>query len=230
MKKILSSLISLILIFNFVSCDLLLPNSSDVSNKQQYVNVSSINLNQTNIIGYKGNTYLLSATINPSNATNASITWASNKPSVASVSNIGLVTFNNPGEAIISAVSADGAKAYCNVIVERNIEHVVINITMENAGKYFDFSCTKENRYITFGLTPKREYRNAQFEFQNVCYTVTGNIFYRNYNGYGFNKDFTFTLYLNRAETVMIPSEHSISTYSYKIVNVSGTMSYDVEH
>lgn len=221
MKKLTSIFIVIILLLNFVSCDILTPD------KGQYIKVSSINLSETNIIGYRGDTFLLSATINPSNATNSSVKWSSSAPDVASVSSIGLVTLNNPGNATISAVSADGAKAYCYVTVERNIEQVVINLSKSNAGKYLEFYCEKQNGGLWFSLGPKREYDNEKYEFNNVSCTVSGTI-YAMYCGNWNNKEFYFTLFNNSTEYCRAIG--SIERYSYEIVNITGTLTYYVEH
>lgn len=229
MKKIIFVLILLCSIFSCTSCDILL--SSGKQQQPQYVLPTGISLSQNIITGYKGDKFLLSATITPSNSIDQSVYWSTDNPNVATVSTIGLVELKNVGDAIITATTAYGQTAHCLVSVERNIEHVVINITMENAGKYFDFHCYKENGLLRFVLVPKKEYDSSKYVYENVCYTITGSIFYRDYYGseYG-DKDFTFPLYLDRSEIVRIPAGYSIVTYSYKITNVSGTMSYYVEH
>ncbi|WP_175574454.1 HYR domain-containing protein [Algoriphagus marinus] len=50
----------------------------------------------------------LTATIQPSNASNKAVTWSTSNSSIASVNSNGLVTGNAAGEAIITATSVDG--------------------------------------------------------------------------------------------------------------------------
>lgn len=69
-----------------------------------------------------GESFTITATIAPSNATNKSVTWTSTAPSVASVTGNGLTATVNAltaGSASIKAVTADGSyEATCAVTVE----------------------------------------------------------------------------------------------------------------
>ena len=65
-----------------------------------------------------GNSETLTTTFSPGNATNQSVSWTSSNPSVATVTNNGVVTAVSIGTAIIEAVTSDGGyKATCTVIV-----------------------------------------------------------------------------------------------------------------
>ena len=55
-----------------------------------------------------GNTLSLTATVNPANATNQSVTWTSSNPAVAMVSANGTVTAVSAGTATITVTTADG--------------------------------------------------------------------------------------------------------------------------
>ena len=83
------------------------------------VMVSQITLNATNKELTAGQTFQLSATVLPSNATNNSVTWSSNNTSVATVSTNGLVTAVADGSATITCTAQDGSgvKASCNISV-----------------------------------------------------------------------------------------------------------------
>jgi len=84
------------------------------------VNVSSVSLNKTTDTLVLGNTDILTATVNPSNATNQGVTWTSSDNNVAKVDNTGKVTSINAGIATITATAADTSKtASCNVTVNR---------------------------------------------------------------------------------------------------------------
>jgi uncharacterized protein YjdB len=57
-----------------------------------------------------GNTYLLSPTISPSNATNKDVSYSSSNNSIATVSSSGLITGITPGEATITVTTASNNK------------------------------------------------------------------------------------------------------------------------
>ena len=73
---------------------------------------------QSSIVLEKGETAMLSAQIDPDNATNKSVTWKSNNTGVATVSNSGTVTSVGVGETNITVTTEDGNKtATCKVTV-----------------------------------------------------------------------------------------------------------------
>ena len=84
------------------------------------IKVTLITLDKNNISMYIGNTTILTATINPSNATNKGITWKSTNTNVVTVNSSGVVTAKGAGSAMITA-TADGKTASCSVTV-RNKE------------------------------------------------------------------------------------------------------------
>ena len=95
------------------------------------VKVSSITLNQTSLtLTSKGQTASLTATVNPGNAANKSITWSSSNSSIATVSANGTVTAVTNGTADITATAADGsgvsAKCSVTVRVPNNIKTIAI--------------------------------------------------------------------------------------------------------
>ena len=79
--------------------------------------VSSVSLDKTSATLTEGETVTLSATVNPSNASNKNVTWTSDNPSVAAVNN-GVVTAVSAGTATITVTTVDGSKtATCTVTV-----------------------------------------------------------------------------------------------------------------
>ena len=95
------------------------------------VKVSSITLNQTSLtLTSKGQTASLTATVNPGNAANKSITWSSSNSSVATVNANGTVTAVANGTADITATAADGSgvSAKCNVTVKiaNNVKTIML--------------------------------------------------------------------------------------------------------
>lgn len=85
------------------------------------VYVSDISLSHTGISLTAGQTFSLSATISPSNATNKSVTWTSSNSAVATVSR-GAVKAQKAGTATVYAVSSNGKKASCTVTVAEKQE------------------------------------------------------------------------------------------------------------
>ena len=82
--------------------------------------VTSIMLNETSLEKKLGDAAVeLTATVKPDNATDKTITWTSEDPAVASVSN-GLVSILGEGTTIITATANDGSgvKATCTVTVK----------------------------------------------------------------------------------------------------------------
>ena len=92
--------------------------------------VASVSLDKTEITLTEGDTHILTATINPDNATNKNVSWKSSNTSVATVSN-GKVTALKAGTTTITVTTEDGGKtATCNVTVNEKI-YSVENISLD---------------------------------------------------------------------------------------------------
>ena len=89
--------------------------------------VESIVITPSSIESQPGNTYQLTATVLPENASDNTLVWSSSDENVASVSASGLVTVTTVGEAIITAEAADGSgvKATCTVSVVTGIADII---------------------------------------------------------------------------------------------------------
>ena len=84
------------------------------------VPVTGVTLNKTSTSLYVGDTETLTATVEPSDATNKNVTWESSNTSVAAVDATGKVTAIGAGTATITVTTEDGAKtATCTVTVSR---------------------------------------------------------------------------------------------------------------
>jgi uncharacterized repeat protein (TIGR02543 family) len=81
--------------------------------------VTSISLNTTKLSLDGGDTYALTATVNPSNAYNKEVVWSSADETIATVSETGVVTAVSKGSVKITATAADGSgkSKYCTVTV-----------------------------------------------------------------------------------------------------------------
>ena len=87
---------------------------------KKVIDVSSITLSNTSIALTEQETFQLSATVNPSNATGKTVTWSSSNTAVATVSNNGLVTAVKEGSATITAKAGDKT-ATCTVTVSKKV-------------------------------------------------------------------------------------------------------------
>lgn len=80
--------------------------------------VTGITLSKTSLELTEGDTFTLTATVAPTDATNEDVTWKSDKPAVASVDENGKVTAVAAGTAKITVTTTDGGKtADCTVKV-----------------------------------------------------------------------------------------------------------------
>ncbi len=88
-----------------------------LSYAHEFIPVSSITLDHTSYSGYPGDTFQLTATVLPDNASNRSVVWSSSNESIATVSQNGLVTLVGGGSAVIVAKTSDGTdlSAQCSV-------------------------------------------------------------------------------------------------------------------
>ena len=95
--------------------------------------VIGVSLDKRSITITVGSTETLTATIEPEDADNQNITWASDNPEVATVNEKGKVTGIKAGKAVITVITEDGEKtATCKVTVkdkEINVTEVKLNKT-----------------------------------------------------------------------------------------------------
>lgn len=112
------------------------------------INVTKITLSDTNLKLNVGQTHQLSASIQPTNATNKTVTWTTNNSSVATVSSNGLVTAKMEGTATITA-KCGSVSASCSVVVTKNVE--VTGITLSPTSMWLEEG---ENRELIPTVTP----------------------------------------------------------------------------
>lgn len=126
MKKVLIPLLAAVALV----CGLFAVACGD--KKPETVAVESVTLSATTAnLTTGGDTLTLTATVTPDNATNKSVSWSSDHPEFASVSDAGVVTPVAAGTAVITA-SADGGKktATCTVTVADPV--AVTGVTLNN--------------------------------------------------------------------------------------------------
>jgi uncharacterized protein YjdB len=90
----------------------------DVTDQPENVPVTGVSLDVTSYTSIVNQTFRLTATVSPDNATNKAVAWSSDHTNVATVSDEGLVTTKATGTAKITVTTADGNKtATCTIVV-----------------------------------------------------------------------------------------------------------------
>ena len=101
------------------------------------VSVTGVKLNKTELALFTDDSEILTATIEPDNATNQAVTWESSDHNVATVDN-GKVSAVAAGEAIITVTTADGGKtATCQVKVTQSTYSITADITTLDFGSAY---------------------------------------------------------------------------------------------
>lgn len=90
------------------------------------VAVTSVELNKNELALEKGKSETLVATVNPSDATDKTVTWSSSETSVATIDSDGKVTAVGGGNTVITA-KAGNQQALCNVMVTVPVENISLN-------------------------------------------------------------------------------------------------------
>lgn len=83
---------------------------------EPFIPATHISLNTTSLSLRVGDTAQLTATVKPTNATNKTIVWSSTDPSIASVSETGLIKALDAGTTVITATCGD-LMAECSITV-----------------------------------------------------------------------------------------------------------------
>lgn len=74
------------------------------------ISVTGVTLSPSSVSIAVGGYKMLTAIVQPSNATDKTVTWSSDKPEIASVTNTGRVTGESEGTATITVTTNDGSK------------------------------------------------------------------------------------------------------------------------
>jgi len=98
-------------------------NNNDNNNNPTVVKVTGVSLNRTTLNLTEGESSKLTATVNPSNATNKNVTWSSSNSSIVNVDSNGNIKALRPGTATITVTTQDGNhQATCRVTVSKKID------------------------------------------------------------------------------------------------------------
>ena len=128
------------------------------------VPVTGVSLNKTSTSLYVGDTETLTATVQPGNASNQTVTWSTSDPSVATVEN-GTVTAVGRGTATITVTTVDGGfTAGCTVTVSRYstgggpTTYAVTAPDVENGTVRVSPSRASRGTTVTITVTPDEGY------------------------------------------------------------------------
>ena len=91
--------------------------SCKVTVQSKVIAVESIELNESVLYLYEGDTATLTATVKPENATDKTVTWTSSNPSIVTVDSDGQVIAMSKGSATITAKAGD-VSATCAITVQ----------------------------------------------------------------------------------------------------------------
>ena len=154
------------------------------------VAVTGVTLNKSELTLEEGKSEQLTATVAPTNATNKTVSWSSDKPDIASVDATGKVTAKKAGTANIIVTTEDGSKtAECKVTVTAKApppvpkpKHTVTfsveggNGTLKamvDGSEIHTGNKVEQDKIVTFTATPNSDYKVKEWKVDDAV--VTGN-------------------------------------------------------
>lgn len=162
--------------------------SISASEAPEVAAVTGVKLDQTTLTLDAGDSAQLTATVQPTNATNKSVTWSANNSNV-SVSG-GKVTAKTAGSSVVTVTTADGGyTAQCNVTVNESTatDHTELASLSLDGNCYFDTEImpdentnTKAKWNLQSGTTYIAGARDDNYKFGYTCtdnfYAVRGTV------------------------------------------------------
>lgn len=139
-------------------------NSGTTTPTETVVNVTGVSLDKTSLTLTEGDSSKLTATVNPNNANNKNVTWASSNTGVVTVDNNGNVTAVKAGTAAITVTTADGGfTATCQVTVnEKPASYSVTLTAIEQPGiPVSQYSVTVKKNGVSFSDWKVVEFNNT---------------------------------------------------------------------
>lgn len=118
--------------------------------KQKIIDVNSVSISNDSLNLKINEQKILTATVNPDNATNKETKWTSNNTSVATVDENGKVTAVGEGTATITVTAGDKT-ATCTVTVEKNIMYSIewVKVAESNIGQYTLYIKASNGNYVS---------------------------------------------------------------------------------
>lgn len=165
-KRILSGLLALFFSLELIACTSG-GGTGDSSTQPQQTEVTSLQLNTTEINAFEGETYTLIATVLPENATNTELTWRSSNEAVATVSE-GVVSCLKSGTAQITVTTSNDIVATCNVIVSVEPAPTFAKMYIDTQGKPID------SKEVYVGCSVSVTNTDAEYCFENLTGKIKG--------------------------------------------------------
>ncbi len=182
------------------------------------VDVTSVFLNKTSAALSKGGTVTLSATINPSNATDKSIAWSSSNTSVATVSG-GVVTAVAKGTATITASSNNGKTATCTITVSEDDPIIALSNNSTLSSTQIAKGSSVTVKCAASGGTSPYQYKVSYKKSSSSSWTVKQ----------AYSSTSSVSITPNPSETttynVKVDAKDSAGTVKSKTLNVTVTVS-----
>ena len=126
-----------------------------------FVPVSSISLDKKSLELTVNETYQMTATVSPTNATAKDVHWASSDEFIATVDKDGLVTAVAPGTATITVYASSGVSASCTVTVTpKAVEPEYVDLGLSVKWATFNVGATKPEEsgdYFVWGETEPKD-------------------------------------------------------------------------
>ena len=137
-----------------------------VSVSRKEVPVDAVSLDKDELALYVGDSFTLTATVSPSDATDKTVTWTSSDPAVASVDG-GTVLAVAKGETTVTATSVNGMVASCQIIVSERFSSVDMGLSVKWASMNLGATDTSEggNLYAWGETLPKYDYSWATYQY-----------------------------------------------------------------
>lgn len=131
------------------------------------VSLTGISLNRTEVSVERNNTFQLSVNYTPANASDKTVQWSTSDAAIAKVDDKGLVTAKNKGTAIITATSANGLTAQCEV--EVLIPCAVITINKTSANMKVGDSLLLSAQMLPLDTTAALEWKTSNVKVADVA-------------------------------------------------------------
>lgn len=169
------------------------------------INVTSVDLDSNTNSMYVGQTFTLSETVNPSDASNKNVTWGSSDSDVASVDLNGVVMAKDSGVATITVTTEDGAKIdNCVVTVSYDYKNVSFSSGNSTSGSVPDSVQIVNGNNVTL---PNQN--TLVYELASVSLS---------FKGWNTKSDFTGTLYVEGTEVLISEAITFYAEFDTKII------------
>ncbi len=113
---------------------------------EEKIPVTSLSLDQDDVILTEGESITLKLTVEPKNTTDHNYTWTSSDPSIASVDSSGKVTAKKAGSTLITVMTENKKMAICDIEVKEKVTKITLDSKEKttSVGEKVTFKATLE--------------------------------------------------------------------------------------